>query len=166
MKSTETTVASRARSVALEIFSSANEAELERVLDLGLPSAIFSQLGALAKPMSSRRPPLICSYSAPVANGLSGRKLLVFLDSELPEEEKVSAIAEGLFELGRSLSLWDRADLDAWIDDELRFTLIEVNSSFIEAYGDDRSMIKIGSARGTVALCSFTALKRLVLTDG
>lgn len=159
------TIVSRARSTALEVFSSTSEAELDRVLDLGLPSSVFSELGALAKPLSSTVHPLrSCSYSLR-SNGLSGRTPRIFLSDELSESEKISTLAEGLFELGRFLSLWDRADLDAWIDDELSFTLIEVNSSFIEAYKGEGSMLAIGPTGAPTALCSLSALKRLVLTD-
>jgi hypothetical protein len=164
MKSPET-ITSRARSAALEIFNSMGQSELERVLDLGLPSTVFAKLASQSKPLASskRKPYLICTYSAP--NGLSGRKPVVFVNGELSEEEKIAAITETLFELGRNLTLWDIADLEAWIDDELQLTLFEVNPRFLNAYSNDSSMLKIKSDGSLTALGSFGSLKRLVLTD-
>jgi len=144
------------------------QGELERILDLGLPSEVFSQLAARARPLTSskRKPPLICSYLVPAVNGLSGKSPLIFLNGDLSEPQKVSTMAEMLFELGRSMALWDIADLNAWIEDELQFRLFEVNSRFLEAYMDERSMLKIESNSSVAALGSFVALNRLVLTDG
>lgn len=95
----------------------------------------------------------------------------LFLNRELPELELSTAVAQGLFEMARSIYLGlvngaDPSDLDVWLSAGLPAAVQLVPPRFIEAYGNDRTMLRIDTADVPAALGSFTALRRLVLLDG
>lgn len=95
----------------------------------------------------------------------------LFLSSALSEIEAATAVAQGLFEMARSIYLGlvdgaDPSDLDVWLSAGLPAAVQTVPPRFIEAYGNDRTMLRIDTADAPAALCSFTALRRLVLLDG
>lgn len=168
MKSTET-IATRGRSIALEILNSADGDELDRIMELGLPDGTFSELVSRSAP-TARRIFFVCDYT-PRGSGLSGLRPQIFVDGSLSEAEQVAAVAQGTFELARQLYLdtvsgADRSDLDVWISNELRAEVRRVASNFIAVYGGDRSMLKIGPSKTPRALSSFTPLRKLVLNDG
>lgn len=170
MKSNESTIA-RGRSVAIEIFSSTATEELERILDLGLSEGSFrvSVERSATVPVRGRFLPR-CEQAA-VQPGLSGLKPKIFLSNELSEVEVSTAIAQSLFEMARSIYLGlvsgaDQSDLDVWLSAGLPAAVQLVPPRFIEAYGDDRTMLRIDTADVPAALGSFTALRRLVLLDG
>lgn len=170
MYSHESTIA-RGRAVALEILSATAPDELQRILDLGLSEASFRRsLGrSTAVPVRSSFLPR-CEQSS-AAPGLSGLRPKLFLNRELPELELSTAVAQGLFEMARSIYLGlvngaDPSDLDVWLSAGLPAAVQLVPPRFIEAYGNDRTMLRIDTADAPAALCSFTALRRLVLLDG
>lgn len=168
MKSNET-IAAQGRAVAFEVLNSISELDFERVMDLGLPGSVFATLALRTKPLPTSSKPFVCDHSPPV-RGLSGLRPQIFLNSELSETEAIAAVGSGIFEMARAIYLGsvpgaDAGDLDAWLSAELPLGLRAVGPSFIEAYGDDRSMLRIDSAEAPAALCSFTALRRLVLQD-
>ncbi len=172
MKSTET-IASRARAIALELFDSLQGEELERVMDLGLPGSVFLQLAVESTAsLPEEKPRQFFSCGPRVApSELSGLKPRIFLPSGLSSETAVALTTAGIFELARQLFLAhvsgaDRSDLDVWISQNFSIELREVSEEFLSAYGGDRSMLGVTIANAGAALCSFTALRRLVLTDG
>lgn len=169
MKSIETTVA-RARSVALEILSSANSEELTRLLELGLPGGIFSELASkTVAPSLRRKPSFICKHASPAIE-LSGLRPQIFVNRNLPELDAVSTVAAGIFEMARSIYLQavagaDPADLEVWISAGLPVQVKEVDRSFLAAYESDKSMLKIDMSGASAALCSFAPLRKLVIQD-
>lgn len=170
MKSVETTAA-QGRAIALQVLRSADPDELRAILESGLPGGVFSALARkTAAPTTLKRRSFICGYSSGSTAGLSGLKPQIFLNDELPEVDAVSTVAVGLFEMARAIYLGavagsDPADLDVWITAGLPAEIKGVNPRFIAAYEDDRSMLKIDSSGASAALCSFAALRRLVLQD-
>lgn len=168
MKSNESAIA-RGRAVALEILGSTYPEELERILDLGLSESSFRRSVELsAVPV---RNSFLPRCEAPAAAGLSGLRPKLFLSDELSETEVAITVASGLFEMARSIYLGivngaDPGDLDVWLSAGLPATVETVPPRFIEAYGNDRTMLRIDTADAPAALCSFTALRRLVLLDG
>ena len=170
MKSVKTTAA-RGSAIALEVLSSMREDELDRIMDLGLPSSVFSALEELSPPTTPRLAPRFNCDLSVASLGISGLRPRIFLSSELSDAESATAVAVALFEMSRSIYLGelkgaDRSDLDVWIGSGLEAELRLVSPAFIAAYGDDRSMLKIESNGSAAALGSFGALKKLVLTDG
>lgn len=172
MKSTET-IASRARAIALEIFDNLQGDELERVMDLGLPGSVFLQLAVDSDATLQEEKPRQFFSCGPKhrPSELSGLKPRIFLPSDLSIESAVALTTAGIFELARQLYLGrvggaDSSDLDVWISQKLSIELREVSEEFLVAYGNDRSMLGVTIANSGAALCSFTALRRLVLTDG
>ena len=170
MKSNESTIA-RGRSVAIKILSSTAPEELERILELGLSEGSFrvSIERSATVPVRGRFLPR-CEQAA-VQPGLSGLRPKLFLSSALSEIEAATAVAQGLFEMARSIYLGlvdgaDSSDLDVWLSAGLPAAVQLVPPCFIEAYGNDRTMLRIDTADAPAALCSFTALRRLVLLDG
>jgi len=169
MKSTET-IAARGRAAAQEIFDSANSEDLDRIMDLGLPASTFTALAARALLREIEQPLFRCNRSSSV-RGLSGLTPQLFVDGSLSEVDQIAAVIEGTFELSRAIYLGavrgaDQSDLDSWIAGGLHSDVRLVAAGFVSAYGDDRSMLKIGSNEAPRGLGSFNALRRLVLKDG
>lgn len=170
MKSNESAIA-RGRSVAIEILSSSSPEELERILDLGLSESSFRS-GVERSAAIPVRAHYLPRCEQPVTQaGLSGLKPKLFLSTALSELEISTAVAQGLFEMARSIYLGlvngaDPGDLDVWLSAGLPAAVQLVPPRFIEAYGNDRTMLRIDTADAPAVLCSFTALRRLVLLDG
>lgn len=169
MKSTKSII-NAGRQITLELLRSSTQNELQRIMDLGLHYSTFARL-ASQKTIEKDRYLTIFNCRQKIAtSGLSGFKPRIFMNSNLSSSEAVTIISASLFEMARSIYNnevpgADRSDLEVWINNELQIDISEVSPLFISSYNNDSSMIKVSNNDGNVALCSFTSLRRLVLTD-
>lgn len=164
------TITSAGTKITLDLLQLCSLDELERIMDLGLHHSTFLKL---AQEHENQKSLIMSSFSCsqkkqtPVALTLSPR---IFLSSDLTELESIAAIAAASFEIAKAIYQGevkgiDRGDLNVWFELGLPLKVHSVSNHFIKTYENDKNMVAVNGYNGNVALGSFSALRRLVITD-
>lgn len=164
-------ITSAGTKITLDLLQLCSLDELERIMDLGLHHSTFLKL---AQEHENQKSLISSSFSCLLKKEQSSTLNFnprVFLRSDLTELESIAAIAAASFEISKAIyhgevNNLDRSDLNIWLELGLPLRVHSVSSLFIKSYESDKNMVTVSGYDGNVALGSFSALKRLVITDG